>query len=257
MELTKQHWVYIVVTLGFLTQILLSQSLWYDTNRHFFLVPIFGFLPLDFGNIGNMFLFAGLLISLIAGGFYFKKKSLIPIILLISIFFLQDMTRIQAWGYQYFLTFLVLFIDWPQNFLDEEKQIKKHLLALQWIMIFTYFWSGVQKFNPHYVEAVHPWLFSAFEWSKPYAEIGNWAYWTAAFETLVGIGSIFQRTRKTAVFAGLGMHFFILLMIGPWGEDWNSVVYPWNIVMMVLLIILFFRKPKNVTSTPTLCVCLK
>ena len=41
------------------------------------------------------------------------------------------------------------------------------------------------------------------------------------------------------------MHFFILLMIGPWGEDWNSVVYPWNVVMMSLLVILFWRQPRN------------
>lgn len=245
MQLTKQHWVYIVVTLGFLSQIFLSQSLWYDVNRQFFLVPMFSFLPLDVGNSGNMVLFIGLLVSLIVTGFYFKKIGLIPIILLIAILMLQDITRIQAWSYQYFLTFLVLFIDW-------DERIEKSLPVLQWIMIFTYFWSGIQKFNPHYVEAVHPWLFSAFEWSKPFAEIGKWAYWTAAFEALVGVGLIFQRTRKIAIIAGLGMHFFILLMIGPWGEDWNSVVYPWNIVMMCLLVVLFFRQPKNAEITPTL-----
>lgn len=245
MQFTKQHWVYIVVTLGFLSQIFLSQSLWHDVNRQFFLVPMFSFLPLDVGNSGNTILFVGLLGSLIVAVFYFKKSTLIPIVLLIAILMLQDMTRVQAWSYQYLLTFLVLLLDW-------NKPIEKSLPVLQWIMIFTYFWSGFQKFNPHYVEAVHPWLFSAFEWSKPFAEIGNWAYWTAAFETLVGVGLIFQRTRKLAIIAGLGMHFFILLMIGPWGEDWNSVVYPWNIVMMCLLVVLFYRKPKNAEITPTL-----
>lgn len=243
MPITKEHWVYIVVTLGFVSQIFLSQSLWYDANRQFFLVPIFSFLPFDVGNIGNMFLFVGLLMSLLIAIFYYRKNTLIPIILLVAILMLQDMTRIQAWSYQYFLTFLVLFLDW-------RKPIEKSLPVLQLIMIFTYFWSGIQKLNPHYVEAVHPWLFSAFEWSKPYAEIGNWAYWTAAFETLVGIGLIFQRTQKISIIAGLGMHLFILLMIGPWGEDWNSVVYPWNIVMMCLLVILFWRKPKNTEIIP-------
>ncbi|MFK7948091.1 MAG: hypothetical protein AB8G11_10890 [Saprospiraceae bacterium] len=245
MQLSKQHWVYIIVTLGFLSQIFLSQSLWYDANRHFFLIPMFDVLPLNIGDIGNMFLFIGLLVSLIIGLFYFKKQLLIPIILLVAILFLQDITRVQAWSYQYFLTFLVLLIDW-------NKPIEKRLPTLQWILIFTYFWSGIQKFNPHYVEVVHPWLFSAFEWSKPFAEIGNWAYWTAAFETLVGIGLIFQRTRKVAIITGLGMHFFILLMIGPWGEDWNSVVYPWNVVMMCLLVVLFFRKPINAEKEITL-----
>ena len=73
MQLTKQHWVYLVVTIGFLAQILLSQALWYSSNRQFFLVPMFAALPLNIGDLGNMILFIGLLLSLIIGEFYFNQ----------------------------------------------------------------------------------------------------------------------------------------------------------------------------------------
>ena len=238
MKWNKQRLVYIVNTLGFLSQILLSKSLWYPANRQFFLVPMFDFMTLDFGNIGNIILFVGLLLSLVLALFYYKKNILLTAIVFFAILMLQDITRIQAWSYQYFLTFIILFIDW-------QKPRDRALVALQYIMIFTYFWSGLQKLNPHYVEVVHPWLFGVYKWSEPFADIGNWAYVSAFFEALIGIGLIFKKSRKLSVIGGLGMHVFILAMIGPWGEDWNSVVYPWNIVMMALLLLLFWRKPEE------------
>lgn len=238
MKWNKQRLVYIVITLGFLSQILLSKSLWYPANRQFFLVPMFDFMTLDFGNIGNIILFVGLLLSLVLALFYYKKNILLTAIVLFAILMLQDITRVQAWSYQYFLTFVILFIDW-------QKPRDSAFVALQYIMIFTYFWSGLQKLNPHYVEVVHPWLFGVYKWSEPFADIGNWAYASALFEALIGIGLMFKKSRKLSVIGGLGMHVFILAMIGPWGEDWNSVVYPWNIVMMALLLLLFWRKPEE------------
>lgn len=245
MKWNKQRLIYIVITLGFLSQIFLSRSLWYSVNRQFFLIPMFDFVSLNLGNIGNIILFAGLLLSLVVALFYYRKPILLTIILLLAILMLQDITRIQAWTYQYFLTFVILYINW-------QKPKENALIALQYILIFTYFWSGIQKLNPHYVEDVHPWLFGAYEWSKPFAEIGNWAYVSAIFEALVGVGLVFDKSRKFAVVSGLGMHAFILIMIGPWGEDWNSVVYPWNIIMMALLLLLFWRKPTEKQPTPTL-----
>ena len=244
MKWNKQRLVYIVITLGFLSQILLSKSLWYPANRQFFLVPMFDFMTLDFGNIGNIILFVGLLLSLVLALFYYKKNILLTAIVLFAILMLQDITRVQAWSYQYFLTFVILFIDW-------QKPRDSAFVALQYIMIFTYFWSGLQKLNPHYVEVVHPWLFGVYKWSEPFADIGNWAYASAFFEALIGIGLMFKKSRKLSVIGGLGMHVFILAMIGPWGEDWNSVVYPWNIVMMALLLLLFWRKPEE-KQPPTL-----
>lgn len=238
MQLSKKHWIYSIVTLGFIAQILLSQTLWYSQTRQFFLVPMFEALPLNVGNIGNMIFFIGLLLSLIIGIFYQKRYLVSGILLFLAVLFLQDLTRVQAWSYQYFLTFLILFINW-------KKTTKEILPALQYLLIFTYFWSGIQKINPHYIDSVHPWLFNAFEWSKPFRHNVTIGYASAIIEALIGVGLMFRATQKIAVIVGILMHGLILAMISPWFLNWNSVVYPWNIVMIFLLPILFWNKKIN------------
>jgi len=39
------------------------------------------------------------------------------------------------------------------------------------------------------------------------------------------------------------MHLFILICIGPFGHNFNHVVWPWNIAMSVLVVLLFWRTP--------------
>ena len=41
--------------------------------------------------------------------------------------------------------------------------------------------------------------------------------------------------------AAIAMHAFILLAIGPFGQNSNSVVWPWNIAMICFLLILFWH----------------
>ncbi|NJN77562.1 MAG: HTTM domain-containing protein [Saprospiraceae bacterium] len=103
-----------------------------------------------------------------------------------------------------------------------EKPTKELLPALQYLLIFTYFWSGIQKINPHYIDGVHPWLFSAFDWSEPFANNVMIGYATAIVEALIGVGLVFRVTRKIAVITGILMHGLILAMISPWALDWNS-----------------------------------
>lgn len=238
MKLTKKHWIYSIVTIGFLVQMYLSQLLWYGENRQFFLVPMFEKLPMTIGNIGNMILIIGLMLSLIIGIIYHKRYLLGGVLLFLMLFFLQDITRVQAWSYQYFLTFIVLFIDW-------KKPNKILIPTLQLILIFTYFWSGIQKLNPHYVTNVHPFLFTAFDWLEPFGNNAKFGYVSAIFELLIGIGLYFRKTQRVTVILAIGMHLSILAIIGPWGLDWNEIVYPWNFVMIFSLPILFWNVTKS------------
>ena len=47
--------------------------------------------------------------------------------------------------------------------------------------------------------------------------------------------------RPLAVAGALGMHLVILYSLGPWGYGWNTVVWPWNVAMMVFVVVLFGR----------------
>ena len=62
-----------------------------------------------------------------------------------------------------------------------------------------------------------------------------------AVETAIGIGLLVRPLRMPAVVGAISMHTFILFAIGPWGHDWNSVVWPWNVAMVTFGSILFWR----------------
>ena len=63
----------------------------------------------------------------------------------------------------------------------------------------------------------------------PYLEMG------------LGLSLLFPRTRRVGVIGILVMHVLLLAMLGPWSLGWNSVVWPWNLAMVVLVPGLFWH----------------
>lgn len=62
-------------------------------------------------------------------------------------------------------------------------------------------------------------------------------------EILIGIGLLFPRTRLLALWGATAMCLFVLLTIGPLGHQWNSSVWPWNIALLAMAALLFYRTP--------------
>jgi hypothetical protein len=52
---------------------------------------------------------------------------------------------------------------------------------------------------------------------------------------------LIPKTRKVAVVAIIAMHVLLLMTLGPWALNWNRVVWPWNLIMMLLVACLFWR----------------
>ncbi|MGH2564201.1 MAG: hypothetical protein ACRDE5_06795, partial [Ginsengibacter sp.] len=55
----------------------------------------------------------------------------------------------------------------------------------------------------------------------------------------LGIGLLFQRTRKIAAILLIVMHVLILVAFGPLGLNYDVIIWPWNIVMILILYVLF------------------
>ncbi len=51
-------------------------------------------------------------------------------------------------------------------------------------------------------------------------------------EFATGVGLLFQRSRKVALFAAIAMHILILMVLGPFGRQFNPVIWPWNLAMI-------------------------
>jgi hypothetical protein len=126
------------------------------------------------------------------------------------------------------------------------QDLKKREAALnvcRLIVASTYFWSGLQKLNASFVDEVFPWLVEplvALLPGSPRELIYPLGIAVSFIETGIGIG-LLTRFRNVAVILALGMHIFILFSLGPFGHDWNTVVWPWNVAMMAFVVILFWR----------------
>lgn len=143
---------------------------------------------------------------------------------------LFDVDRMQPWFYQA----LLLFLGAGLVRSDDSKAAQSVCAA---VLAATYVWSGLQKANLTFATQVFPWLLHPLGLDRLHA------FWFVApiLETSIGVLLIFPRTRNTGLVLALAMHAFLLAALGPIGQNFNSVVWPWNLWMPILCDVLFFR----------------
>ena len=170
------------------------------------------------------------LLSLLALALVPRRWAPLPFIGVAAALVLWDQTRLQPWLYQGAL------------FLGALALADRARSACQLVMVATYFWSGVSKLNPDFGPAVLPWALKPLgtaaalpaEWLAPLG-MG-----LGVLEALIGMGLLLPRTRRPAAVAAALMHGLLLLAIGPLGQDWNPVVWPWNLGLAILVLLLFW-----------------
>lgn len=230
-----------IIALACLSSMLLCYKLWLG-DRMFPLTPVFDFLP----NIHHPFDFILFIITLILLSciIIFKNphKYILAFIICALLLVMLDQNRWQPWFYQYVLMFFIL------SFYDLNKNDDKHSEAIDTILKLMigaiYFWSGLQKLNPHFITDTYPWLMEPITNHMSENGIRNIEWLGKAFplvEIFTGIALFISRTKKLAVTLLFLMHFFILCVLGPFGHNYNPVVWPWNIAMMLFAYFLFIK----------------
>ncbi len=219
----------IAIAAAFFLGLALSPSLWLS-ERVYPLTPVLTLLrpiPAPFDYI----LYAVMLALLAAIAIVARPSRWIAAFVVLAIAVaLFDQSRWQPWFYQYLVMLIAV------GFCD--RAAASNICRL--VMVCTYFWSGMQKANGDFVHNVFPFLLGPLAGMVPL-----WlGYLAPAIEVAIGIGLLTTRFRTYAVYAGIAMHAFILLAIGPLGSNTNSVVWPWNMAMICFLIILFWKRPK-------------
>lgn len=158
---------------------------------------------------------------------------------------LGDTSRLQPWFYQYSFMFAALCLfGWGRMGALDALNVCRLIVAA------TYFWSGLQKANAGFFHNLYPWLVGSLT-----ARLPNWAggallsgaYAVPVVEAAIGLGLLTRRFRGPAVIGALLMHAFIMLCVGPFGNNWNVVVWPWNFAMAAFVLLLFWRP----TDTPS------
>jgi hypothetical protein len=152
---------------------------------------------------------------------------------------LLDQTRWQPWVFLYsFLLAALARFSWRA---DDEDGCRRTLDIARLIVAFTYIFSGLQKANPNFVASDFPWIVQpitdAFPATRGTLRVFGMA--VPAIQAGFGIGLLIPRWRKASLTLAVAMHLFILAMLGPFGQDWNVVVWPWTAAMALIDIALF------------------
>jgi hypothetical protein len=225
-------WLRVTLLAATLSGMLSCIPLWLST-REYPLVPIsssWPVLPPTFG----MWFFGLTLASLVAALWFFRTA--IAFFLAATLFLYGcDQNRGQPWMYLYWVLLLLsLFSD------------KTVLPACRLALALVYFWAGIQKLNGTFFTAIPAWFVQpAIGWGLPHVMVAGLrasVALTPLFEIFISAGIWFPKTRWLAIAIAAILHGAALVFLGPLGHNVNLVVWPWNIAMVALLVVLFGSK---------------
>lgn len=232
-NIPDQHKIIRLISITWLITKAICYKLWL-ADRLFPLVPVHESL-LSLPAFVHMALFIvslGCMLLLL----FFPGRKLVLVLLLSELFScLLDQSRWQPWEYQ-FILMACAFV-----FIKEERKL---LFSWQLIMSALFFFSGLSKCNSAFIHDIWQSLIL-----RNWLHVGVHNIWVARFgyllpliEIAAGVGLLIRGSRKLSVIVLTGMHAVILLMLGPLGLNRNAVIWPWNILMPVLLALLFYKQ---------------
>jgi len=214
----------------FLTILIFFQKLWL-ADRAFPNVPVFRFLadaPV-WVHAGIFYLAIAFAVLLLVTARLNRAVFIWPFVLTFSASWFLDVLRLQPQLYLGYIFLILLAVD-------------RNKANLQRVIIFVYFWAGLQKLNFGWTSQFFPRALKSFEVfsgldvnSFPIA-VGVSA---ALFESLIGLMLLLPKTRNMGVLAATALHLFILLLLGPLNGDMEPFVWPWNAWMICVVWLLF------------------
>lgn len=228
----------ISVAIGLLLSVLFSYNLWAG-QRWYPVCPVFSNWyispPYDYVLLALEIILLLLLILVD------KPRLLIFLILVLNLAFCcLDQNRLQPWFFVYNSFLLVLFFyNWR---IDNVNNYNSFFIILQLCFSAVYVYSGIQKMNPGFFNDTYPWFIKPLEKfvsSRQMITLNKTGYVIPLIEIFIGIGLLIKSLRFIAIPLVILLHVIILLLMGPFGNDYNAVVWPWNVMMIILALLLF------------------
>ncbi|MDP4286051.1 MAG: hypothetical protein Q8891_16680 [Bacteroidota bacterium] len=215
---------------------IISYKVWL-ADRLFPLVPPFNFLEVP-SAIHTILFSLSLLILVVLLLLPTNKILLVSIIVIEILSCALDQNRWQPWEYQYILLILILIINY--------KNKKNAVSVISLLLISVYFYSGVSKLNPIFSRFIRHEIVHANIFHESTSMASIWVtfhlgYLLTLIEILLSIGLLFRQSRKIAASFLIAMHLLILAAFGPFGLNYDKIIWPWNIVMMGFLYLLFIH----------------
>ena len=231
----------ITVAFGLLLSLLCSHNLWAG-QRWYPVCPVFEDWyispPYDY------FLLAAEIVLILLLIVADKPRLFIFLLLVLNLAYVfLDQNRLQPWFFIYNSFFLVLFFyNWR---IDNVNHYNSFFIILQLCFSAVYVYSGLQKFNPGFINDTYPWFIKPLEKfvsERQMITLTKTGYVIPFVEIFIGFGLLFKPLRFISIPLVVILHVIILILMGPLGNNYNSVVWPWNIMMVVLALLLFSGK---------------
>lgn len=240
---SRVFWLKALIILVFCVSFVMSSRLWIGP-RTYPLAPVLSFLPSAIYP-ADLFLYAALFV--LAGAILISarpQKFIFSFLGVVIVFCLLDQTRWQPWSYQFgFLLAALALFSWDSDDIDGQKRI---LNIARLIVATTYVFSGLQKLNLNFINYDFPWIVEPITNAFPAARDLLYALGVAApfIQIGFGVGLLTTKYRMVSLILAVSMHAFILAMFGPFGHNWNNVVWPWTAALAGIDLLLFTSKQK-------------
>ena len=150
-----------------------------------------------------------------------------------------DQNRWQPWEYQYLFTLFV--------FIVYKNKTEYIIPSITCILIAIYFYSAVNKFNSGFLSSVWSDMILHHYLKLNKASVEHHTLYYAGYalpliELICSIALLFRSTKKLAACFLIAMHLFNLALLGPFGLHYNKIVWPWNVLMIILLWMIFIQR---------------
>jgi hypothetical protein len=168
----------------------------------------------------------------------FKPKKIFLIFIMgFEIFLMSmDQMRWQPTLFQFLITLWIAII--------EPKEFKLYFFSL---LSLTYVFSGLHKLNLGFINFIWGKFFLVDFFGIPteisfHPVVKSIGFIFPVIEILSGV-LLWTKYKKIGWGIVITMHLFLLIVLGPLGNNYNSIVWPWNVLMILFALIFIIKTP--------------
>lgn len=231
-------WFQRLIILALLSSIALSWALWF-WEHSFPKIVLFSQLQapawFDLSVVLLLSLSAVMLLFIYSSSALYLLFSLTLIIAVA-----MDLNRLQVWSSVFFY-FLLAVAVFPR-IKRHQMKAEQLLVALQVMLLGAYFWIGVNKMNPNFFTTVLPYVTAPLQHQfTSFIYFEELSYPIPFLQVLIIPILIWKKSRNLGVIAMALFHVMIILLVGIFSYNENSVIIPLNLFFIGALFLLFFK----------------
>lgn len=156
---------------------------------------------------------------------------------------LLDTVRWQPWEFMYLCMFLVVITNFSKP--------KNIIFLFHLLFVATYLFGGLHKLNRDFLTSawismiLKDFLGLSMEVILKY-KLFFVGLVVPIIEILLAACLFFFKSKKKISYLIIAMHVIILIIIGPFGLDYNLVIWPWNLAIIFILFIIYAFPIENI-----------